>query len=307
MSVNTFDEVAKHYANTRPVVSFNHAEEEDIRPLGKRRRKWERISRVSDREYVLHDTLPQGTPPAYPYVARASNHPPIIWKRKGRRERVTVRGAITIYADTSRYNFLRTWLPLGLKFDNWTRLGSHYVHAGVNRYYLPRPENTDDERDYFLTFERDEPAGDWELISREYKKPRVQVNKKKKAAAKEYIASFYEWLCATGPMLPVGNWDYNSKLRNEVRDYVTNLATDNLLKSKVLKPVPYNGAGRIIPPKLALEIMKNYNHPLRIHLACNFLTDQREDFRTVEDVKRFRSSFNRWVNKTLDFNQTIKK
>ena len=305
MSIDTFDEAAKHYAETRPIVSCNHTKEQDIRPIGERRRKWERIEHVNRNKYVLHDMLPCATEWGTPYLAR----PPVVWERRNGREQVTVRGAVRSGGDTSRYNFLRTWLPMGLRFDNWTRLGSHYIDTGANRYYLPRPENTND--DYSLTFERDqhwEIAMDiWNLVSREYKKPRVQVNKKKKAAAKEYIASFYEWLCATGPMLPVGNWDYNSKLRNEVRDYVTNLATDNLLKSNVLKPVPYNGAGRIIPPKLALEIMKNYNHPLRIHLACNFLTDQREDFRTVEDVKRFRSSFNRWVNKTLDFNQTIKK
>ena len=308
MSVDTFDEVAKHYAETRPIVSCVHPKKDDIRPLGKRWRKWERISCVSDREYILYDMLPCTTEWGTPYLAR----PPITWKRKGTREQVTVRGAVRNGGDTSRYNFLRAWLPIGLKFGNWTRLGSHYIDTGANRYYLPRPENAND--DYSLTFERDQHweialhrkvrcMDIWNLVSREYKKPRVQVNKKKKAAAKEHIASFYEWLCVTGPMLPVGNWDYNSKLRNEVRDYVTNLATDNLLKSKVLKPVPYNGAGRIIPPKLALEIMKNYNHPLRIHLACNFLTDQYD----YQDVKKFRSSFNRWVNKTLGFNQSIKK
>ena len=297
MPLNTFGEVAKHYAETRPVVSCVHPKKDDIRPLGKRYRKWERISYVSDREYVLYDTLPYRHRNSYSDIAL--DRPPIIWKRKGRRERVTVRGAITGRADTRRYTFLRSHLPYGLEFDNWTRVGFHYINVGAGKYYLPRPENRKDDRDYFLTFERGEPAGDWELVSHEYKTPRVRVNKKKKAAAKEHIASFYEWLCATGPMLPVGNWDYSSRLRNEVHEY----RREHTLNDGVVK---YSQA-HDIPPKLALEIIKNYNHPLRIHLACNFLTHQREDFNTIEDVKKFRSAFNRWANKTLGLNQTIIK
>ena len=309
MLINTFDEVANQYANTRPVVSCNHTKEQDIRPIGDRRRKWERIECVNRNKYVLHDVLPHTVEWEKPYSTR----PPIVWERRNGREQVTVRAAVRRGGDTSRYNFLREWLPIGLKFDNWTRAGSHYIVTDANyqippyRYYLPRPEEQGDERDYFLKFERCYRAGNWKLISREYKVPRVQVDKKKKAAAKEHITSFYEWLCAIGPVLPVKDWDYHRKLRDEVRDYITNLSADNLLKSKVLKPVPYNNGGRTIPPKLALEIMKNYNHPLRIHLACNFLVGQNEDFDTAEDAKKFRPSFNRWVNKTLGFNQIIKK
>jgi len=310
MSLDTFAEVAKHYAETRPMISCNHTKEDDIRPLGKRRCKWRRIARVSDREYILYDMLPYHH--RNPYVAKALDCPPITWKRKGKRERVTVRGATTPAHDTSRYNFLREWLPLGLRFDNWSKLGVHYVHVfdmghrgavDGKKYYLPRPIDRNDNRDYFLTFEKDEPIGDWELVSHKYEIPKVRVNQRKKAAAKEHIASFYRWLCAIGPVLPAENWEYKNKLRNEVRDYVTNLAADNILKSKV-QPVPYNNGGRVIPPKLALEIMKNYNHPLRIHLACNFLANLRGEFDTTT---QFRAAFNKWTNKVLDFNQTIRK
>ena len=306
MSVDTFDEVVKHYTEIRPIVSCNHTKEQDIRPIGDRRRKWERIEHVNRNKYVLHDSLPCITEWGAPYLAR----PPVVWERRNGREQVTVRAAVRSGGDTSRYNFLRTWLPLGLKFDNWTTLGSHYIVADANyqippyRYYLPRPEEQGDERDYFLKFERCYRAGNWKLISREYNVPRVQVDKKKKAAAKEHIASFYEWLCAIGPVLPVKDWEYHKKLRDEVREYLEDPFERNRL---------YEGdnhahhGGRTIPPKLALEIMKNYNHPLRIHLACNFLTHQREDFDTAEDAKKFRPAFNRWVNKTLDFNQTIRK
>ena len=311
MSVDTFDEVVRHYTEIRPIVSCVHPKKDDIRPLGQRRRKWERISCVSDREYILYDTLPYRHRSSY--SDRALDCPPITWKRKGTRERVTVRGAITSGGDTSRYNFLRTWLPLGLRFDNWTRLGSHYVYVvgkkyrgavDGKKYYLPRPENRNDDRDYFLTFERRVGyADDWELVSREYNVPRVQVDKKKKAAAKEHIASFYEWLCAIGPVLPVKDWEYHKKLRDEVREYLE----DPFERNRLYSSKAYHNGGRVIPPKLALEIMKNYNHPLRIHLACNFLTHQREDFDTAEDAKKFRPAFNRWVNKTLGFNQTIRK
>ena len=266
MSINTFAEVAKHYANTRPIVSCNHTKEQDIRPLGKRERKWERIECVNRNKYILHDVLPQRyVNPPWAWETPYSTRPPIVWEKRNGREQVTVRAAVRSGGDTSRYNFLRAWLPLGLKFDNWTRVGSHYIETGANRYYLPRPEEQGDERDYFLKFERffgkfgvDELDGiyspPWKLISREYKVPRVRVNKKKKAAAKEHIASFYEWLCAIGPVLPVKDWDYHRKLRGEIIEYLEDPFERNRL---------YEGdnhahhGGRTIPPILVLEIMKN--------------------------------------------------
>ena len=78
MSIDTFDEAAKHYAETRPIVSCNHTKEQDIRPIGERRRKWERIEHVNRNKYVLHDMLPCATEWGTPYLAR----PPVVWREE---------------------------------------------------------------------------------------------------------------------------------------------------------------------------------------------------------------------------------
>ena len=53
--LETFGAVAKHYKMIDPVVSTRHKLEDDIRPLGDRRRKWERVKKFSDNCYALYD------------------------------------------------------------------------------------------------------------------------------------------------------------------------------------------------------------------------------------------------------------
>ena len=55
MRFNTFNEVAKWYEQTKPVVSKNHKAEDNIRPIGNRKHKWERIRKVDAETYVLLD------------------------------------------------------------------------------------------------------------------------------------------------------------------------------------------------------------------------------------------------------------
>ena len=55
VQANTFAEVAKLYNTVKPVVSKNHSKEDDLRPVGVRSRKWERIIKVNDQKYILND------------------------------------------------------------------------------------------------------------------------------------------------------------------------------------------------------------------------------------------------------------
>ena len=41
----TFKDVERHYNNIKPVVSKYHKKEDDIRPINRRDRKWERIEK----------------------------------------------------------------------------------------------------------------------------------------------------------------------------------------------------------------------------------------------------------------------
>ena len=51
----SFKDVVKHYENIKPLVSKLHTREDDIRPIGDRNRKWERIVKVSRNCYALSD------------------------------------------------------------------------------------------------------------------------------------------------------------------------------------------------------------------------------------------------------------
>ena len=91
------------------------------------------------------------------------------------------------------------------------------------------------------------------------------------------------------------NWDHLQNLEQEVKEYVK----ENNATGELTYPMSYNFWPRF-PQTLALEIVKDYNHPLRIHLATSFLA--RNDIKSLtskEDNSRFRSAYNQWFNKQL--------
>lgn len=284
--LKTFQNVVDHYNSIKPLVSKHHKREDDIRPLYDRRRKWERIEKVNNNKYILHDVLPEPHSQwSQPYLER----PPIVWERKGNKEIITIRPCIRSY-DTSRYNFLRNYLPYPLYFDNHTQHGRHTI-AGV---FIPRPKDRKDETDYHLSFARalnsvtaHAQLGDrWLCATEPWPEARPAVDKKKKAALREHLETFYEWMCTVGPMLPTHNMDFVVRLREEMEEYVSGQT--------------YRYQALRIPTDLALQIVKDYNHPLRTHLAYNFLV--REDIKNIvteEERRSFRSRFQAWSNNTF--------
>ena len=51
--LNCFEQVEACYNNTKPIISKNQTLQHDIRPIGDRGRKHERIAKVSDTCYML--------------------------------------------------------------------------------------------------------------------------------------------------------------------------------------------------------------------------------------------------------------
>tara|TARA_R110000765_G_scaffold315481_2_gene408088 strand:- start:277 stop:801 length:525 start_codon:yes stop_codon:yes gene_type:complete len=166
----------------------------------------------------------------------------------------------------------------------------------VNDYHLPRLKNRDDERDYFVQFTRmtADPVGTWTFRGPVWSEPKKHVDKEMKATLKDDISSFYEWMCSVGNLLPVGDWDYLHRVRTEIIGYGYDVPrTSSTWREQLV----------IIPPGLAIEIIKDFNHPLRTHLAVNFLRRNNiKDVRTVEDQKVFRRNFNTWANKIFGLN-----
>ena len=96
MYLNSFDAVKEQYRSTKPVVSKYHTKEDDIRPIGDRKRKWERIIKVNDNCYALtHDGMEwdykvDGACTIGIDNDKALNEAPIVWSRVGGKEYVSV-------------------------------------------------------------------------------------------------------------------------------------------------------------------------------------------------------------------------
>ena len=335
MKLNTFNDVAKRYSEIKPLVSKHHTLEDDVRPIADRRRKHLRIERVHSDKYILRDTLPMKNPNNYGpwygnYLKLATERPPITWEilhdKKGNLtyEQITVRGGITHSHDTSRYNFLREYLPRHMYFHSGSKhfirhkvidiekgviVGEEgIVRSTTNKYvdrYIPRPEYrwqssgipvTEPEPDYLLTFRRKDkwPVGVWDFSGPFWPEPRVRIDKRKKKSLKPHIDEFYEWMCIVGPLMPYDDWDYRERMITEINEHKQS-------------GVSYLGALQdgMLSATLATEIVMDYNHPLRTHLAWHFLTQT--DIRgvdTQEAKRKFRNDFNRRANNTFDLQYT---
>ena len=310
--LNSFKDVAERYASVKPLVSQYHTREDDVRPINSRRRKNERIERVNENKYIVHDALPAKN--CNSWSSAFAKYPPITWERLDctgctsefqSGDYITVRGSVTAGYDTSRYNFLREYLPRGLAFDNHSKHGKHFLVTAQGRYYLPRVEHgslqyAEERPDYKLQFyltttstTTEDITGTtvdyhraFKLVSFLYDQPKTRVDKVKKAALTQELASFWEWMVSVGFLLHTNDWEYRNQLRQEVLHY-----------KEEHKMHDQGDYGVHFPEKLALQIVKDYNHPLRIHLAHNFLSAYNiKGLETVEDRSRFRAAYNRWCN-----------
>jgi len=319
----TFAEVEAIYNNTKPMRGKNKGK--DVRPIGDRARDHERVKKISSNCYLLmnggyyddvynyyfHRTKMSVTKAEMVALA------PICWKRHSDgTETVTVRNGIGHGAHNGHYSFLDRMLPRGMGFivDN----GKQYIRvdAGEALYlpkcmYVPRGvyEQTNDrprsiwnswmratDDGSSLTFKRD--GHKFTLVGDACdapKPPRVVVKKGQKARYKQAITDFREWVFAIGPMIEV-SWERNRVIHAEMSEY---------LKDTHGVYVGFNGAD--IPANIAIQIITNYNNPMRLHMAYNFVRYSNIKYvQTEEDVKHVKAQFNRWINKTCGFTKTVK-
>ena len=143
--LSTFDNVKSRYERTKPVVSKTHTKEDDIRPLGDRRRKWERIEKINNNCYAILGSY--GFDGISYYGERfvkkrvtgveLKRVAPILWERnpKTGEEFVTVHNAKRKYA-TSLYCFLRARLPGRLDLPA-LRDGRQWITNGQDKVHLP--------------------------------------------------------------------------------------------------------------------------------------------------------------------------
>ena len=325
--INSFAEVEERYNTTKPVISKIHTREQDIRPYGSRSRKWERIEKISANCYIIWDG-DNGDPYQHLYWSWGNNKKPtpkqqmelvpIVWKRKGNMESIRIRNGSGNYAHCSRYTFLENTLPhdMGFLIDNGKQYVTLLNPAPRVSYLLPKSMyvpflltplgnrrhcnglvKTDDKK--YLTFERKigEPKP-WQVVGTtwEYIGAKTKVDKQSKADIKPHTDKFYEWIVTMYRMLPITDWDYRQKMRHELQDWVYNHKT-------------------IQPYQAYMEIMRDEEHPMRLHLAVDWLSNSnlteyrwdtegggnRQEFVEVNSdvAKQVRANWNRYINKQL--------
>ena len=336
-SIEDFAQMTERYNTTKPVISKNHTREDNIRPVGRRSRKYEHMIKVSARQYMIYDGYTVGDPKFNRWGNKVPPTPeetlalaPILWtlSPKGDIETIRIRNGSGDYAHCSRYTFLENTLPLGLQFI--VQSGKQYIHTKdrtklhtelcviPRQYLLPksdyRPDyNGDTKRSKddkkYLTFAR--KVGDdrfnWKVIGDTWdiRGARKQVNKKAKAEIKPYADAFYDWVTTMYRLIPFTDHEYQRKRTTEMGEWAVEQGIaenrwDVWNNKKIIS-------------KIANEAFRDDQHPMRLHLAVDFLTQSNlngtryytvdapiNEPETKEDVSKLRSQWNRYVNSKLN-------
>ena len=293
--LNTFDDVVSWYERTKPVVGSVRKREEDIRPIGKRSRVWERIMKVDDNTYALLDgCYAYGSAYDTATVAMA----PIVWTRTPDGDYIRLRNHRVGCGARSRYDFLYKYTPRNMTFK---RNGNRtYFHVktkqwtdGVSRFEyedFPLPkcdfhfdwntkQITRDDNTYLMfrvnndgTFTR---TGEILCAT-------PHIDKDLKKSLKPHIASFYQFCAAIAPMLDI-SWQAISEYREQLNGG---------------KSVPHRYA---VHRELAREIVSQEDHELRVALAALIIAwcNAKREIRSESDLKSIKAAYNRVINKVL--------
>ncbi len=149
--INCFADAEARYRDTKPLVSKKHTLEQDVRPIGDRARKYERIIKVSDTCYAL--SCGGRADPVFTWGGIATQfqelHPitleeiarlsPIVWRKlKDGTETITIRNGAGDWAHNHIYSFIERALPRNMWFHQ-TNQGKQFVSAsGSLKAHLPK-------------------------------------------------------------------------------------------------------------------------------------------------------------------------
>ena len=326
---NSFEEVEALYNNTKPLGGGQN-KGKDIRPAGDRRRKVERVHKFTDNCYGLMDGGvgdPHGWWSSY-YGGESTDsevvrHAPIVWRRhKDGSQTVTIRNESGNGAHNTRYSFLDRHIPRTMRFS--IRNGKHFIVHGGKDYFLAKSVTypaayvnkikadaeargvelspwhkglTTRDDGVALTFKR---VSDGNFVLETGgkalpKPPRVLVKKAQKAKHKKAINDFWDWVVTMAPMLPVDDWQYTANMQKELTLYANpEYANRTWFSSR-----------ENIPANIAIRILTDYNNPMRLNMAVNFVSQSDiTSAETVDDAKRVRAQYNRWINKICGFTVT---
>jgi len=326
LSMHTFDQVAEKYHSTKPVISKNYTAEQDVRPIGQRRRKWERIKKVNDDCYLFVDSYGFGDDvfgrdwaggTVDPTIDEQIMLAPMVWKRVDGQVFLKVRNGTGLsHAHTGRYYFLTEFLPRGLNFVS--ERGKQYVAARgkdgmLKRHYLPKSVTCGPSAraeleklrqngpmyayraisDYeaeddgaFLVFKY---AGDrvWQLVSEPLPEPVKQTRVDKEAKAKLKPYMDTFWEWACAYAPLLPTFDYQ---------YVSK-QLEVLNKYNVIGS-PHWHSDAHFHPEETIEVFKDTKHEAALPLLVFYLSESDlKDAADIEDLRKCRAHFNNWANR----------
>lgn len=171
LHINCFADVEARYNNTKPMVSKHHTLEQDVRPIGKRARKWERVVRVDANTYALScggfaDPVftwggsDQKFRDQYPITAaEIARLSPIVWrKHKGGTETITIRNGAGPWQHNHTYSFLARALPRELWFRQ-TRIGKQFIYNRSQGQTVHLPKTSSAPRHVIEYYKDQKKAG----------------------------------------------------------------------------------------------------------------------------------------------------
>lgn len=311
MRFNTFNEVAAWYEQTKPVVSKHHKAEDNIRPIGQRRRKWERIKKVDAETYLLLDgnyTKPyyhKNIPSYDGYEPYEQDMAAIMWKREADGDYIYIRNGTEGSAHMSRYTFLQWYMPMNAAF-RMNQQGKHWIRAhtptGWEDFPLPKTnyrwdynlskQGTDDGKR--LKFRANED-GTFTRIGEAFKVTATTVDKELKKQWKPLIEAFYTQAAALAPMLDT-SWRGRDEYSNTISDWCKENSEEQM----------FHGGFNAIPKEVARLVVAQDDHALRVPLMALMIAaiDGKRTIKSQEDLSSIKSAYNRLMNKMLGMYET---
>jgi hypothetical protein len=330
----TFEQVEAFYNRIKPVREDGYSTSRNIRPIGDRSRKRERIIKVNNNTYALSDGYHYGDAVYTPWPLsvvtpkQIVRYAPIVW-HKGKRQAdgtyettVTLRNGCGVGAHLHRYAFLYRHTPRNMVFRN--RNGKHFIDVNGQEYFIakdvvvPEPVYQDYKSrpnrwtewaksrgaDPAVTFKLDRTGirDAWVFVGEAAevpKPPRFVVDKQAKAKMKDVIDSFRSWAFTMYPMLPQNNHEYNARLRSELREKLVDVSWNPI---RAFQQNWY----------VSRRIISDANHPLRVHLMYHIMGETNYyNYRGVqcdpEAARHITTKFNSVINRVCNFRKQVEE
>jgi len=309
MRFNTFDQVVSWYDRTKPLVSKNHTLSDDVRPIGDRNRKWERIKKIDANTYALLDgncgNCMWGN--SDPVMHELENTmAPIVWMRREDGDFIRIRNHTNSGQSVTRYNFLTYNLPDMMRF-HYTQQGKHYVRARepgkavAEDFILPKSKTRIEPvagtkvlraDDIYLMF-RVNGDGTFTRVGDKLKVEVNVVDKELKKQWRDKLDAFYNYCAAVAPMLDV-SWSGKSEYRNLIVDWGKE-------QGRGMPGWIRNTSS--FPTDFMREVVTQEDHPMRVAVAAYVISDigGQRAIESQDDVRQIKATYNRVMNKALGF------